>query len=815
MYYSFSQNETMIRIYISFFFIVLFTLVQAQDDRRSKYCYQDATIQTKAGETALSFEQETLLPSTVVRFSVKPLLNRIGYLITDSNNRVIKSQTSDFIELADLPAGKFRIWAFTYIGDILVEAGDIASEVPLASFCYGLTSNYVTLEIKGKETFTLQILHHNDGESALINAGENLVEVGGIARFKTVVDRQRAMATQNGYESILLSAGDNFLAGPAFTASLRLPPRSPYYDALGLAQLSYDAIGVGNHEFDFGPDVLARFIRDLGGENPPPFLSANLDFTNEGSLNALATQGRILPHTILTRGDEKIGVIGLTTPELSFVSSPRRTIVMTDLVGIVNKAVEALEAQGVNKIILISHLQALANELALIPSLKGVDIVIAGGGDEFLSNNPAEDAIPGFIEPEDVKGNYPLIAADANDQEVLVVTAPGGYTYLGNLTVTFSSAGEILEIDPQSGPVKVQDVAEDAQLLESVVAPISGFVDNLANNILGATEVELNGLRSDVRTKETNLGNLVADAVLWEANLLAANYGVERADVAIQNGGGIRNSVVVPANSLISELTTFNILPFPNFVSIVEAIPASQFKQILERAVSQVEESRGQFAQIAGFEFVYDPDASPQTVDETGQITTPGSRVRNVTLDDGTPIVIDGAVVEGAPDIRVATIDFLARGGDAYPFGDTPFTTVGVTYQQALATYLSLFLRGNVFAAQYPAGGNGRIKTVGEVSGLQIPGFNNASSLTNTFAVSPNPFQESLNLQYTVETPGTVNISMYDLNGQLIKTLFKGGQEKGRYFKAVDMPNQSLHKGLYYIVLQRPNAVETHPIVKQ
>ncbi len=89
-------------------------------------------------------------------------------------------------------------------------------------------------------------------------------------------------------------------------------------------------------------------------------------------------------------------------------------------------------------------------------------------------------------------------------------------------------------------------------------------------------------------------------------------------------------------------------------------------------------------------------------------MTTPGTRVVDVTLDDGTAIVTDGAVVAG-PGISIATIDFSARGGDQYPFRGAAFTSVGVSYQQALRNYIVDELGGTISATDYPEGGEGRI----------------------------------------------------------------------------------------------------------
>jgi len=210
-----------------------------------------------------------------------------------------------------------------------------------------------------------------------------------------------------------------------------------------------------------------------------------------------------------------------------------------------------------------------------------------------------------------------------------------------------------------------------------------------------------------IRTEETNLGNLMADSQLWQATELAADFGLPTPDVALQNGGGIRNNTLIPAGP-ISELNTFEIAPFLNFISVVPDIPRTQFKQILERAVSGAPGAEGRFAQVARFSFEYTTSGTAQVLNVDGTIATPGTRVVRVELDDGTEIVV-GGVVQPGPDLTVATIDFLAGGGDGYPFLGASFTRVGVTYQQALANYLIGPLGSSITAAQYPEGGEGRI----------------------------------------------------------------------------------------------------------
>lgn len=575
--------------------------------------------------------------------------------------------------------------------------------------------------------YTLTVLHNNDGESELLPEGEE----GGVARFASVVQRVRDEISVDGRRGVVLvSSGDNFLAGPQFNASVE--NGVPFYDAIALDAIGYDAFAIGNHEFDFGPDVLSDFISsfDVGGcrfaaggaggdlaehlfwkgkftewldvrrgigSCGAPFLSANLDVSGEPALEALRRQGRIASSTIVQLPGTRVGIIGATTPRLPFISSPRNVTVLEDVAAAVNAEMDRLQHLRVDKIILISHLQSVDEDLALIPMLKGIDVVVAGGGDELLAN-PDSPLIPGDVGQR----AYPLSGIDAHGNMVPVVTTSGGYRYLGRLDVSFDRLGRVTGVEAGSGPIRVvgtsfpDGVLPDPMIEAQVEAPVAAAVAGLASNVIGSSEVALEGRRDPgIRTRETNLGNLVADALLWQGIESAAAFGTPVPDVALQNGGGIRNNSLIPAGA-ITELTTFDILPFANFVATT-TVTREVFKAILENAVSRVEFVDGRFAQVAGFRFTWSPAGTPNV-----------DRVVDVTLDDGTPVVVGGMVQPGA-DITVASIDFLITGGDQYPFGGSPFVRLGATYQEALEAYIEGPLAGTITAADYPEGGEGRV----------------------------------------------------------------------------------------------------------
>ncbi|NNF10088.1 MAG: bifunctional metallophosphatase/5'-nucleotidase, partial [Acidimicrobiia bacterium] len=444
--------------------------------------------------------------------------------------------------------------------------------------------------------FTLTLLHNNDGESQLVNAGSGLEDFGGVARFKTLVDGLRADAAANGNGVLMLSSGDNFLAGPEFNASLE--NGIPFYDALAIEAIGYDAISLGNHDFDFGPDVLAQFLSSYS--SAPPYLSANLDFSGEPALQAFVDSGVISASTVVTTAGEDVGIVGAITTGLRSISSPRNVVIDFNLVAAIQTEIDALVASGVNKIVLISHLQGIDEDIALLAELSGVDVAIAGGGDELLAN-PGDPLVPG--EEGDVFGAYPLTATDADGNDVPVVTTPGEYKYVGQLSVGFDADGNVIGVGADSGP-KVVDgtIVADPTLQTTVVDPVVAAIEDLDATVLGTSEVALDGTRTGVRSVETNEGNLIADALRWQAGDLAADFGVPVPDVGIQNGGGIRNNTVIDAGD-ITVLDTFDMVPFGNFVSVVPDVPRDQFKEILENAYSNVP-GDGRFAQISGFSVV-------------------------------------------------------------------------------------------------------------------------------------------------------------------------------------------------------------------
>lgn len=517
----------------------------------------------------------------------------------------------------------------------------------------------------------LTIFHNNDGESQLINAGTGLEDFGGIARFSQKL-KELVAELPSETQHLVLSSGDNILPGPELRVSMDKGP--PFLDAVAINNLKYNALCFGNHDFDLGPDFLADFVSSTN--ESVTFLAANLDFSREPKLKSLWKKGRIAGHKIVELSNgSKIGIIGIITPRLPNISAPRKVKTSGRLAYIVQSEVHALEAKGVNKIVLLSHLQDISIEVELIKEIEGVDVVIGGGGDELLSNKET------LLVPGDEKANrgpYPLMVNSKDGRRIPIVTTAGSFRYIGKLVLKFSADGHIQSVDKSSGVFRVASqkfpdgVAEDPVMIKQVLQPLKQGLTKIAKTELAKSKVSLEGRRSKVRGQETNLGNLVADAFLWYGQRHAADHDLPNPDVGLVNGGAIRNDSIIPIGTL-SELDAQKIVPLPGFVSLVSNVPVRRLKEVMEYSIKNI--GGGAFLQISGMKVEYDVSRS-------------SDRVRNISLDDGTVLVKDGKIIEEEKSLSIATLSFLAKGGGKIPLKGLDSSNFAANYKKALVDYL-------------------------------------------------------------------------------------------------------------------------------
>jgi 5'-nucleotidase len=438
----------------------------------------------------------------------------------------------------------------------------------------------------------------------------------------------------------------------------------------------------------------------------------------------------------------KFGVVSAVTWTLRTISSPG-TVKLTsnDLqttAKVVQAQIDLLQKKGINKIILVSHLQAASNDRDLVDLLKGVDLAVAGGGDELLqSPTIANDLelIPGESAPV---GVYPTSLIDAEGKFVPLVTTSGNYKYLGRIDVNFDGNGKMLSFDstssyprrvvPESSiskTLKITDaVLPNQKIVDLVEKPLQSCLSQFSSAI-ARSEVVFNTDRGSatvlgVRTAETNGGNLVADAFAFSYKNRSDKAGLPKASdttplIAIQNGGGIRQNPAInlPVDGKVGAITrgnTFDLLPFSNTLVAVTDVTPLQLKSIFERSCSISTAGGGQFLQTSGLQVVCLRNGTAQVVSNpatgatTGQITTEGERVKSITLSDGRKLIDAGKVVAGAPSVTIVTNNFTADGGDNFPtLAALKKSAFGISYEEALYEYLLSFTAGSSGLPTIPA----------------------------------------------------------------------------------------------------------------
>ena len=597
-------------------------------------------------------------------------------------------------------------------------------------------------EVKSTSNLRLTILHASDAEQLMPTALSGGY-YGGAGLFVTRMNELRAEYEGLGHQVLTITAGDNLMPGKELAASTT---GNDFYHAMLLDQAGFEVATIGNHEFDAGPDVTANFI---AAAKSPTFLSANLDFSAHKPMNDLYTSGKIAKSTTIDVSfgarSIRVGVVGAVTENLNFISSPLPVKINTKVAEAIQSEIDTLKSNGAQLIILSSHLQGISEELNIIKNLKDVDVVLSGGGGDLLAN-PNDLLIPippvthwsGSVIEHKATGPYPMLGVNADNQTVPVVAVDGQLKYIGRLTLDVTSQGELVGwngginrvvdtvIDPFRG------VVADPVAVETIEEPVNNFVTGLASmKISNPIDFPLMGSSNDIRAVETNLGNLVADAFLQVARKDAPLKGLpasELPNVAIANGGGIRDSINVGGDSgyEVTVEDTYKVLPFSNYLTVVPGLTSSEFKLLLENAYSRtvLDESgqpkregggTGRFAQIAGFTVEYDITAPAMSIDSNDIVSAVGSRVVNVTLNDGTKIIENGVPVDEAV-VNLAIVDFLADGGDQYfnfKSSKVQYDMIGYSYQAALAEYISNVLKGDL--SKYKTT-DGRISHTGKAS---------------------------------------------------------------------------------------------------
>ena len=469
--------------------------------------------------------------------------------------------------------------------------------------------------------YRLHVLHINDFHSRIeaINAFDSTCSAedaaenkcfGGVARVATKIRELRDSLTAAGENVIVLDAGDQF------QGSLMYTTYKGAVEAEMMEKIGFDAMAVGNHEFDDGPEGFSAFLDKITF----PVISGNIDVSQS---NVLA--GRVQNHVVLEVGGERIGIISALAMDTPETSSPGESVIFQDDVDSLKADVAALEAEGVTKIIALTHL-GLPRDLAVAAAVPGIDAVVGGHSHTYLSATDPER-----------HGPYPTWVTRAEGDLVPVVQAYAYSKYLGHLELTFDDAGKLIYA---GGNTIVLDgsVTPDPEI-EARVRELAGPIEELKARVVAETAAEIDGSRETCRAVECAMGNLVAEAMLDRV----ADQGVT---IAIANGGGLRASIDTGPVTMGEVLT---VLPFQNTLSTFE-VTGEVIVAALENGVSQVEEGAGRFPQVAGLKYTFDP-AAPS-----------GSRVSEVMVKAGE----DWAPIDPAAVYKAVTNNYVRGGGDGY-----------------------------------------------------------------------------------------------------------------------------------------------------
>jgi 5'-nucleotidase/UDP-sugar diphosphatase len=493
--------------------------------------------------------------------------------------------------------------------------------------------------------YELNILHINDFHSRIesINKFDSTCTAeeegknecfGGAARLKVAIDQKRQELT--GKNVLLLNAGDNFQGSLFFTTYKGAA------EAEFLNLMKFDAVTIGNHEFDEGEDGLATFLDKVTF----PVISSNVLAGYKSKLI-----DRIKPSLVLDVGGQKVGIVGAVTNDTAEISSPGDNVLIGIDVDTITTAVQDLKKQGVDKIVALTHV-GYPRDLAVIAKIPDVDVVVGGHSHSLLSNTD-----------EKAEGPYPTMVDNPGGYKVPVVQAGSYSKYLGDLVVTFDDSGVVKSA--KGDPILIDSKIKPDEAVLARIKELGKPIEELKTKIIGKTDAPIDGSRESCRARECEMGDLVTDAMLDRVK----GQGVT---IAITNGGGLRASIDAGDVSMGEAIT---VLPFQNTLSTFQ-IKGGDIVAALENGVSQIEEGGGRFPQVAGLKFAFDRSKPV------------GSRISNVEVKEGEAFV----ALDPARAYNVVSNNYMRNGGDGYSIFKTKAENAydyGPGLETVLADYLA------------------------------------------------------------------------------------------------------------------------------
>ena len=505
--------------------------------------------------------------------------------------------------------------------------------------CAAETTTSTTKDLTGH----IVILHTNDVH-------------GGIAGYAKLAAAKESYTTSGAY-TLLVDAGDYIQGDPTVSAS-QGKTASELMNSTG-----YDAATVGNHEFDYG----YANLKTISAQANFPILAANVQYNGATAFDS---------HTIFTAANgKKIGVFGLETPETATKAHPAKIQGVTfvggqDMMKLAQTEVDTLKAAGCDYVICLGHLgidaESTGNRsIDVLNAVTGIDVFIDGHSHSTLDQ----------------------IKAATNG------TGKVGNAYLTSTGTKLANVG-VVDIAPD-GTITTSNVPLDTLTAENadtaaVIQRIQQQIDADYGAVFAQSEVQLNGEKAQVRTGETNLGDLITDAMLWQAGTLG-----EKVDAAVNNGGGIRASLSVGG---LTKKDINTVLPFGNTLYLVK-LTGAQLLEALEASTCSLPESIGAFPQVSGIEYTVNTGAKfSSTENYPGSTYGKPNAVNRVTIQS-----VGGAAFDPAETYTIVTNDFLGAGGDTYyTFKSSPVGyDTGVPLDEVLMDYITAQCKGTITKAAY------------------------------------------------------------------------------------------------------------------
>lgn len=492
----------------------------------------------------------------------------------------------------------------------------------------------------------LHVLHINDMHSRLKEiSGSNATCApdasaegncfGGAARLAQAIRDRRAELAAAGIPVLTLDAGDQS-QGTLFYTTYRGRAEIEMMNLIG-----FDAMTLGNHEFNNGPDSLAEMLADASF----PIVAGNVVVPDGHPLRPL-----VLPHAILAAGDGRIGLLGVTTPDTVFLSSPG-PVTFADEIDHLRQAVGQLKGEGVNRIILLSHV-GFRRDQEIAAAVEGISLIIGGHSHTLLSNTV--EGAPA----------YATMVEAPDGRAVPIVQAYAFSRYLGDLALEFDEDGAVIAAEGDT--VLLDARFAEAEDVAARIAALAGPIETLKRTEIAELAAPIDGSRESCRSGECEMGNAVTDAML-------ARIGDPAVTIALTNGGGLRASLEAGMVTVGDVLT---VLPFQNTLVTMQ-ISGAALVAALEHGVSAIEDGAGRFPQVAGMRFRLDPSVAPGA----GRV----SAVEVQTAAGWVPI-------DAGARYGIVTNSFMARGGDGYTVLASEGTEVydtAIDMADALAEYLT------------------------------------------------------------------------------------------------------------------------------